>query len=215
MLNNLQDVLSILMRGVLGRSGRKGARRASRFLSGRGGFLTASTLISAAGVAWGIYDSVKASGASGASSASSAPSVAGAPVVVPPVPAMAGSTETLPAEMLRVVRLAVSAARADGELSPQERAIILARAQEAGVESAVEAELAVARPLAEISAGLTDAQQKQDLYILAFTIVRADETVSGAERIYLAQLAFQLGLDPPEAARLESETIAAIDAQPE
>ena len=36
---------------------------------------------------------------------------------------------------------------------------------------------------------------KHELYILAFTIVRADENVSGAERIYLAQLAHQLGLD--------------------
>ena len=41
--------------------------------------------------------------------------------------------------------------------------------------------------------------------MLAFTIVRADETVSGAERIYLAQLAHQLGLDAATAARLEQD----------
>ena len=59
----------------------------------------------------------------------------------------------------------------------------------------VEAELAQTRPLADIVRGVTDPQMKKELYVLAFTIVRADETVSGAERIYLAQLAHQLGLD--------------------
>ena len=33
------------------------------------------------------------------------------------------------------------------------------------------------------------------VYTLAFAIVRADEGVSGAERIYMAQLASQLALD--------------------
>ena len=55
---------------------------------------------------------------------------------------------------------------------------------------------------------------RRDLYVLAFTIVRADETVSGAERIYLAQLAHALGLDPATAAVLEQQTVAAIDAAP-
>ena len=48
--------------------------------------------------------------------------------------------------------------------------------------------------------------------MLAFAIVRADEGVSGAERIYLAQLAHALGLDAAAAAALERETAAAIDA---
>ena len=233
MLNNPQDMLSILLRGVLGRSGRKRARRASGFLSGRGGFLTASTLMAAAGVAWGIWDSVKATGTTGATSATgtlgafAASGALGVPAVPPiPVaglPAMSDAaptvasvaSEALPAEVLRVIRLAVSAARADGDLSAPERALILQRAREAGVDAVVEAELAAARPLVEIVAGLVDDRQRQELYVLAFTIVRADETVSGAERVYLAQLAFRLGLDPATAARLESETVAAIDGQPE
>ena len=44
--------------------------------------------------------------------------------------------------------------------------------------------------------------------MLAFTIVRADETVTGAERIYLAQLAHQLGLDPAAVRAIETETAA-------
>ena len=47
--------------------------------------------------------------------------------------------------------------------------------------------------------------------MLAFTIVRADDTVSGAERIYLAQLAHALGLDAATAASLEQQTATAID----
>jgi uncharacterized membrane protein YebE (DUF533 family) len=118
------------------------------------------------------------------------------------------------ADVLRVVRLAVSAARADGTLLPAERALILSHAREAGVESIVELELATPRPLSEIVSGIADDQRKRDLYVLAFTIVRADESVSGAERVYLAQLAHQLGLDAATVATLEKETAAKIDAQP-
>ena len=104
----------------------------------------------------------------------------------------------------RIIRLAVSAAKADGTLSDQERAVILEHAREAGLESIVEAELAQTRPLADIVRGVTDPAIRKDLYVLAFAIVRADETVSGAERIYLAQLAHQLGLDPAAVQAIES-----------
>jgi uncharacterized membrane protein YebE (DUF533 family) len=207
-LNSPVDLLSVVLGGALGRSGRKRARKAARFVTGRGGFLGASTLLAAAGVAWGIYDSIKDQGALGASGASGAMG-AGA-TAVPPIPVIA----EFPADpVLRVIRLAVSAARADGDLSEVERAAILARAKEAGLESVIEAELAATRPLAEIVRGVTDDAAIKELYILAFTIVRADETVSGAERIYLAQLAHQLGLDAAAVAALESETAAKIDAQ--
>lgn len=209
MLNNPVELLSVVLGGALGRSGRKRARRAASFLGGRGGFLSASTLIAAAGVAWGIYDSVKGQeqGAFGASGAMG--SVPGPPV--PPVPVL---PEPLPDPVLRIIRLAVSAARADGDLSEKERALILERAREAGLEAVIEAELAAPHPLADIVRGLTHAEGRKELYVLAFTIVRADETVSGAERIYLAQLAHQLGLDAATVAALESETATKIDAQP-
>jgi len=117
----------------------------------------------------------------------------------------------LPPDVARVVRLAVSAARADGALAEAERAAILRHATEAGIAAHVDAELAAPRALAEIVAGLTADADRRDLYVLAFTIVRADETVSGAERIYLAQLAHALGLDPATAAALEQQTVTAID----
>jgi uncharacterized membrane protein YebE (DUF533 family) len=230
-LNNPADVLGIVLRGTLGRSGRKRARRATRFISGHKGFLSASTLIAAAGVAWGIYDSLQgkdqgATGATGASGAmGSVPGVPGVPAVpgaVPPVPgasvpgaAVAAAVDSALDPVGRVVRLAVSAAKADGTLSDEERQLIMDRAKEAGLEGVVEAELNQTRALADIVRGVTDAVMKQELYVLAFTIVRADETVTGAERIYLAQLAHQLGLDAATVATIERDTAAAIDAQPE
>jgi uncharacterized membrane protein YebE (DUF533 family) len=184
--------------------------------------VTTSGLLAAAGVAWGIYDSLKsgAAGVAGATGAASGP----AGTVVPPLPTGAAtgaavspavSGSLLPPEVLRLVRLAVSAARADGELSPPERALILEHARKAGLEAEAEHELDRPHPLADIVRGVTEESARHDLYSLAFTIVRADETITGGERIYLAQLAHQLGLDTATAARLESSTAAGIDATSE
>jgi uncharacterized membrane protein YebE (DUF533 family) len=200
---NTTDILSIFLNGAIGSRGRKRARKAANFLSGHKGFLSASTILGAAGVAWGIYETLQNQGATGATGATT--------TVPPPLPA---DDRALPMEVLRVVRLAVSAARADGTLLPAERALILSHAREAGVESTVELELASPRPLSEIVSGIADDQRRRDLYVLAFTIVRADEHVSGAERVYLAQLAHQLGLDAATVAALEGETASKIDAQP-
>lgn len=217
MLNNPADVLSVVLRGTLGMSGRKRARRAAKFVTGHGGLLSAGTMIAAAGVAWGIYDTLK--GQRGAVPA--VPGVPGVPQVptglvppipqVPPVPQVGAGAELDP--LARVIQIAVSAARADGQLTDQEKAMIMDRAREAGLESIVEAELAQTRSLADIVRGVTDPAVKKDLYVLAFAIVRADENVSGAERIYLAQLAHQLGLDPAAVQAIETETANKIDSQ--
>ena len=189
---NGDQLLEIFLRGALGRSGRKRSRRAVGFLGGHGGFLTASTVMAAVGMAWGLYDSLK-------NPASATPPAAGAPpLLVPP-------------EVARVVRLAASAAGADGTVAEDERMLILQHARQAGVESLVAEELRVRRPLAEIVAGVAGDAERRDLYVLAFTVVRADETISGAERIYLAQLAHALGLDPAAVAALEQQTATAID----
>ena len=210
MLNSPADVLSVVLRGTLGRSGRKRARRATNFLTGHGGFLSASTMIAAAGVAWGIYDTLKAKDQS-AIMVPEVPGVQGASAI-PPIPA---AFEAALDPVARIIRLAVSAAKADGTLSDQERAAIMAHAREAGLEAVVEAELAQTRQLADIVRGVTDPAIRKDLYVLAFAIVRADETVSGAERIYLAQLAHQLGLDPAAVQAIEAETSSKIDSETE
>lgn len=211
MLNNVTDVLGVVLSGTLGRSGRKRARRATRFLTGHRGFLSTSAIIGAAGVAWGIYDTLKAKNqAPGVPQVPGVPPVPGAGSPIPPIPA---AVEAALDPVARIIRLAVSAAKADGTLNEQERGLILARAREAGLESIVEAELTQSRPLADIVRGVADPEMRKELYVLAFTIVRADESVSGAERIYLAQLAHQLGLDAAAAQALEHETSAKIDSQ--
>ena len=219
MFNNPADLLSIVLGGTLGRSGRKRARRATRFLTGHKGFLSTSAIIGAAGVAWGIYDTLKnQNNPQGAVPGTGFPVPGQVPGAVPPVPSVSAVPAAVEAALdpiARVIRLAVSAARADGQLSDDERAMIIEHARRAGLESTVEAELNQSRPLADIVRGVTNPAIKNDLYVLAFTIVRADETVSGAERIYLAQLAHQLGLDPAAVQRLETETASKIDSQSE
>jgi uncharacterized membrane protein YebE (DUF533 family) len=219
-LNNPADLLSMVLTGTLGRSGRKRARRAKNFLTGNSGFLSTSAIIGAAGVAWGIYDTLKnqnqgAHGALGAQGAPGAMSSGVPPQAGTPVPPIPAAFDAAIDPVVRIIRLAVSAANADGQLTDAEREMILERARAAGIESVVDAELAQSRPLAEIARGISDPAMKHELYVIAFTIVRADENVSGAERIYLAQLAHQLGLDPAAVQKLETETAAKIDAEPE
>jgi uncharacterized membrane protein YebE (DUF533 family) len=107
--------------------------------------------------------------------------------------------------VIRVLRLTLSAARADGTLAPNEREAILAQARAVGAEALVASELDAPRPLSEIVAGATDAKARQDLYTLAFTIVRADEQVIDSERTYLRELAQHLQLEPDIVAELERE----------
>ncbi len=136
------------------------------------------------------------------------------PPPLPPLPGAAPPTDpavpAIPADLLRVLRLAISAARADGDFSEAEKELILAHAREAGADRIVRTELTRTIPLAEIVAGVDGAEKKQDLYTLAFAVARADHGVSGAERIYLAQLALALGLDSPTTQRLEREAAEKI-----
>jgi uncharacterized membrane protein YebE (DUF533 family) len=206
-----------LIRGVLGSvlgGGRKRSHRALRYLTGsRGSFFTRpQTLLTAAGVAWGIFETLQKQGG-GQWSGAAAP--AGAqPAVSGPVPPLPGSAKApdVDAEALRLVQLAISAANADGVMGDKERAAVLQQAQSAGVGDVVERELNHRRPLAEIVAGVTDQAQSATLYVLAFTVLRADEQVTGAERIYLAQLAHLLNLDPAMVQQLEKDTGERIDA---
>jgi uncharacterized membrane protein YebE (DUF533 family) len=215
-LNDPTQLLSLFLNGALGRSGRKRARKAARFVSGHRGLLTASGLLTAAGVAWGIFDSLKQN-ETGVAATTPLGGPVGFPPAMPqtayaPPPVMTGDGR-MPLEVLRIIRLAVSAARADGTLSSEERALILEHARKAGVAEAAEDELDHPHPMADIVRGVTEPSARHDLYTLAFAIVRADETVSGSERIYLAQLAHQLGLDAATAAGLEAAAVAAIDGE--
>jgi uncharacterized membrane protein YebE (DUF533 family) len=203
----------LLIRGVLSSvlgGGRKRSGRALRYLTGSGGSIWTrpTTLLTAAGVAWGIYETLQRRDADAAGGVQTAVATGGG--ALPPLPG--GSGTDVDAEALRLVRLAISAANADGVMSEKERAAVLQQARAAGVGEVVERELHHPQPLASIVAGVTDSAQRATLYVLAFTVLRADEQVTGAERIYLAQLAHLLELDPPTVQRLEQDTGERIDA---
>ena len=207
-----EDIVNGLLRGAFG-GRRKRSRGARRAFGRRGSLVNATTLLAAAGVAWGLYETWQGQRSSGGQTG------APPPPATPPPPLPGTSTQpvravgSLPEPVLRVVRLMVSAAGADGNLGPEEREAILAEARAVGAEDAVARELESPRPLADIVAGVGDTKLREDLYTLAFGIVRADETVTGAERIYLAQLAHQLGLEPDDVTRLEAKAASRIDEE--
>jgi tellurite resistance protein len=274
-----EHLIGTLIRGALG-SRRKRSRGALQFLTGSGhSLLNAGTLLTAAGVAWGLYETLSQQGSTsptgGGRQSGPGPGVATTPSGPgshaggsrpPPVPASvfargaeesgprdraedAGSQSTavsgVPAaavplqadgearsrsggsasteteagthvsvesvspDVLRVIRLTIAAARADGALTPREEETILAHARAVGAEKLVRAELQRPTPLAALVAGARP-EQRRDLYTLAFAVSRADETVSGGERIFLAQLAHQLGLDAATVAELEASAAARI-----
>jgi uncharacterized membrane protein YebE (DUF533 family) len=130
---------------------------------------------------------------------------------VPPLPNVSAPVAASP-DAMRMMRLAVSAAHADGPMNDQERAAILLQAKQVGIDAVFGPEMTQPRPLAEIVTGVTDPAERATLYVLAYTVLRADEQVTGAERIYLAQLGNLLGLDASTVAKLETDTGERIDA---
>jgi len=214
-----QDILQSVLNGAL--SGRrKGGSRAWRAATGgRNPLLNASTLLTLGGLAWGVYETMtkKPDGFAGQAPSAAPPAVppaTAAPSAGPPPLPTAGSPG-IPENLRRILRLMISAARADGTLHDSERQAILEHAQAVGVGPWVKAEVESARPLGEILEGVADPNLKRELYVLAFTIVRADGQVSGAERIYLAQLAHRLGLTADEVKGLEDGAAARIDSEQE
>ena len=209
---NPEFLINGVLSSVLG-GGRKRSRGALRYLTGNQGFWTRpATLLTAAGVAWGIYETLQQRGDQSTAVDGEVPaSPAAGGGNVPPLPG-----QPVPAnedrDALRLVQLAISAANADGVMSEKERAAVVQQAQAAGVGDIVQRELNHPRQLTEIVSGLADPAQRATLYVLAFTVLRADEQVTGAERIYLAQLAHLLSLDPATVQKLEKDAGERIDA---
>jgi uncharacterized membrane protein YebE (DUF533 family) len=223
-----------LTRGV-GHVVRDTSRFATGMNRGSGGFFSRpSTLLGALGLAWGVFETLQnqnqtqtapgsASGSTGATgeagwvpTATPGTTAPAAGTVVdsgvPPIPNVSAPVPPPSPDALRMMRLAVSAAHADGPMNEQERAAILQQAQQAGIDAVFGPEMTQPRPLAEIVSGVSDPHERATLYVLAYTVLRADEQVTGAERIYLAQLANLLGLDPATVAKLETDTGQRIDA---
>jgi uncharacterized membrane protein YebE (DUF533 family) len=203
-----------VLRSVLG-GRRRRSTRALDFLTGQSGSIWANptVLLTAAGLAWGVFETIQQQqgGATQQDLSSGVSNPGGASL--PPLPALAHPGEPVSDQALRIVRLAISAANADGTISAEERQAIAQQAKSANVDRLVEPELARPRPLDEIVSGVSDDGQRAALYTLAFGILRGDEQPSGAERIYLAKLAHLLGLAPATVQQLEQNAGQRIDAR--
>ena len=213
---SIDRLVDDVLRGVLG-GRRKRSKGAMRFLTRgmtrgvtRGVFRNPTTLLGVAGVAWGIFETLQNQGQVPAPGAAPGPPGAPQAASLPPT----GGPPPLPGEedRLRLVRLAVSAAHADGAMNEKERAAVLKQVTDAGAAGLLERELARPLPLKDVVAGITYTEDRATLYVLAYTILRADEQINGAERIYLAQLANLLGLEPSLVQALEKDTGERIDA---
>jgi uncharacterized membrane protein YebE (DUF533 family) len=203
-----------VLRSVLG-GRRRRSTRALDFLTGQSGSIWANptVLLTAAGLAWGVFETIQQQqgGATQQDLSSGVSNPGGASL--PPLPALAHPGEPVSDQALRIVRLVISAANADGTISAEERQAIAQQAKSANVDRLVEPELARPRPLDEIVSGVSDDGQRAALYTLAFGILRGDEQPSGAERIYLAKLAHLLGLAPATVQQLEQNAGQRIDAR--
>jgi hypothetical protein len=229
---DIEHLIGTMIEGSL-TSRRKRSYGAGRFLRhGSGSFINASTLLTVGGLIWGAIETMQQQSASGGGGSAPGPvpprpspipprsageragvppaSPGPGPVVPPPMPQVAGDDPAGPPDVpdgaVRLIRLMVSASRADGQASEPEKQAILEHARKAGVEALVEDEWLRPTPLASVVGYVKDPKQREDLYVLAYAIVRADEGICGAERIYLAQLASLLKLDKVAVDRLEEET---------
>ena len=221
---------------ALGLGGRSGYGRAG------GSLINAGTLLTVGGLIWGALETMQQQGGSAAATGGAAlppptppPTPPGAgpargvlsadvpPLTVPPLPPIPGATPPpleaaapvpVPATLVPLVQLAVSAARADGELSGDEVAVIRRRASELGAGALVESELQQRRALETITAAFTTPEQRQVAYALAYGVVHGEADVSVGERMYLTQLQRLLRLDHADVERIERETLAGGTGEP-
>lgn len=234
---DIEGLVGGVLRGVLGGRGKR-SHGTLRYLTGGGqsSFLNASTLLAVAGVAWGLWETAQQQSAVSAAPVArpltTPPPIPQSGLTVPPVPpdmepvipalmtpppiptraaAPVKAADVQP-DVLRVLRLTLAAARADGTLEPRERDAILARAKEVGAEPLIAAEVDRPKALEAIVGDVEDARLRQDLYTLAYAIVRADEQVSDRERSWLAELASHLRVDAGTVAGLEQQAASKIAA---
>lgn len=95
-----------------------------------------------------------------------------------------------------LLRAMIAAAKADGDVDPEERARILGRLKAAGADARIQrfVETELARPvdLYAITSGVRDAATAAEVYAASLVAIRVD---TEAERRYLDHLAMRLGLD--------------------
>jgi len=100
------------------------------------------------------------------------------------------------ARAILLLRAMIAAAKADGDVDPEERARIAARLRAAGADASmqrfVEEELTRSVNLYAITSEVRDAATAAEVYAASLAAIRVD---TEAERRYLDNLALRLGLD--------------------
>jgi len=198
----------------------------------RGSLINAGTLLTVGGLIWGALETMQQQGGAPASPAGAPPPPATpstgsargvlssdvppltVPPPLPPIPGAtpppleAAPTVPVPPALAPLVQLAVSAARADGELSEEEIAVIRRRAGDLGATALVESELQQRRALDTITPAFATPEQREVAYALAYAVVHGEDAVSAGERMYLTQLQRLLRLDHADVERIERDTLA-------
>ena len=109
------------------------------------------------------------------------------------------------ARALLLIRAMITAANADGQISPDERQRIIAHVDAAELSSderqVLEGELAQPRSLDEIVADVRDADTAEEVYLASRVAI---EPGTPADRHYLHQLATRIGIDPNRRAELDA-----------
>src|SRR6185503_17332270 len=128
-----EDIIDGIVRGALS------GRRKSWSRTGRAvrssGLVNARTLLAAAGVAWGLFETWQGQQqTAGVSGGAVPPPTPSAPAPRPAPADPAADESGVPGPVARLLRIMISAARADGELGPAERERILKEAREVGAE---------------------------------------------------------------------------------
>lgn len=125
------------------------------------------------------------------------------PPAAPPPPAMPRPDEHQQA-MVLLIRAMIAGANADGHIDDDERANILARARDAGLDaeslSFLEAEIARPATLQQVIANATP-ELAGDTYAAAAMAISVD---TDAERRWLDALALGIGLDPALRAQIDA-----------
>ncbi len=191
-----------------------------------GGLASGKGLITAIGLGVGAYEILKQSSATAAGgTAAGTPGPAAPPPLRPGVPPAAPMPPPLPSQQpapvppgpepvavagpadghdnqeqelaMRLIRVMVAAAHADGRLDEQEEQRILEKLQEQGLSREERLfllqELHVPKEIAELTAGVNGPMIAQTMYSLAVSTIVVD---TPAERRWLDQLAAALSLSP-------------------
>lgn len=220
---DVEKLLGQMLSGGIG-----GGKRERRSSSGFGipGVSKAQLGVGAIGIAIAAWEHYKSKSAAPAATPMGAPQPAATMPPPPPPPPMmrpatvvpaappaaptavavaAAPPATAQADATHLIRAMIAAANADGLIDAEERAGILERAMEAGLDAATQqflmGELRAPASMDEIVAA-TRPELRLETYAASLIAISID---SDAERAYLDRLAAGLGLSPDDRARVAQQ----------